>query len=108
MDRFQGRIVHPQTWPEDLDYTGKSVVVIGSGATAATIVPAMADTRRARDDAAALADLSSAPGRNAIEIADELRTLGIDEDWIHEIVRRKILFEQARFTEPHASASRRR
>ena len=42
-DRFQGRIVHPQHWPEDLDYSGKRVVVIGSGATAVTLVPAMAD-----------------------------------------------------------------
>ena len=42
MDSFKGRIVHPQTWPDDLDYKGKNVVVIGSGATAATIVPAMA------------------------------------------------------------------
>ncbi len=42
--RFQGRIVHPQIWPEDLDYTGKRVVIIGSGATAVTLVPAMAKT----------------------------------------------------------------
>ncbi|WP_027500953.1 flavin-containing monooxygenase [Rhodococcus sp. UNC363MFTsu5.1] len=42
-DRFQGRIVHPQHWPEDLDYTGKKVVVIGSGATAVTLVPSMSD-----------------------------------------------------------------
>ena len=41
-DRFQGQVVHPQFWPEDLDYTGKKVVVIGSGATAITLVPAMA------------------------------------------------------------------
>lgn len=40
--RFRGTIVHPQKWPEDLDYTGKHVVVIGSGATAITLVPAMA------------------------------------------------------------------
>ncbi|RBO94052.1 flavin-containing monooxygenase [Nocardia puris] len=39
---FRGRIVHPQHWPEDLDYTGKRVVVIGSGATAITLIPAMA------------------------------------------------------------------
>jgi monooxygenase len=39
---FAGRIVHPQHWPADLDYTGKRVVVIGSGATAVTLVPAMA------------------------------------------------------------------
>ena len=42
-ERFTGRIVHPQHWPEDLDYTGKKVVIIGSGATAVTLVPAMAD-----------------------------------------------------------------
>lgn len=42
-EQFQGRIVHPQHWPEDLDYAGKNVVVIGSGATAVTLVPAMAE-----------------------------------------------------------------
>jgi monooxygenase len=41
--RFAGQLVHPQHWPEDLDYTGKRVVVIGSGATAVTLVPAMAE-----------------------------------------------------------------
>ncbi len=41
---FAGRIVHPQKWPEDLDYAGKRVVVIGSGATAVTLVPEMAKT----------------------------------------------------------------
>ncbi len=44
MDRFTGKIVHPQKWPEDLDYREKRVIVIGSGATAVTIVPAMAQT----------------------------------------------------------------
>ena len=43
---FAGRIVHPQFWPSDLDYTGKNVVVIGSGATAVTLVPAMADAAK--------------------------------------------------------------
>ncbi len=41
-ESFAGKIVHPQKWPEDLDYTGKRVVVIGSGATAVTLVPEMA------------------------------------------------------------------
>jgi cation diffusion facilitator CzcD-associated flavoprotein CzcO len=40
---FRGQIIHPQFWPENLDYTGKKIVVIGSGATAVTIVPSMAD-----------------------------------------------------------------
>lgn len=42
-DRFSGTLVHPQKWPEELDYSGKSVLVIGSGATAVTLVPAMAE-----------------------------------------------------------------
>ena len=41
---FRGRIVHPQHWPDDLDFAGKRVVVIGSGATAVTLVPALAET----------------------------------------------------------------
>jgi cation diffusion facilitator CzcD-associated flavoprotein CzcO len=44
IDRFRGRVVHPQAWPEDLDYAGKRVVIIGSGATAVTLLPAMAKT----------------------------------------------------------------
>jgi len=43
-ERFAGKVVHPQHWPEDLDYAGKRVVIIGSGATAVTLVPAMART----------------------------------------------------------------
>ena len=44
MDRYRGRIVHPQHWPEDLDVAGQRIVVIGSGATAVTLVPALART----------------------------------------------------------------
>ncbi len=47
-DRFEGRIVHPQHWPEDLDYQGKQVVVIGSGATAVTLVPALVESGAGR------------------------------------------------------------
>jgi cation diffusion facilitator CzcD-associated flavoprotein CzcO len=97
MGLFRGPIVHPQTWPEDLDYKGKRVLVIGSGATAATLIPAMAGT------ASHVTMLQRSPtffrtGRNAIEIAEELRRLHVDEAWIHEIVRRKIIYEQAEFT----------
>ena len=97
MARFQGRVVHPQTWPEDLDCAGKRVVVIGSGATAATLIPAIAAACRH------VTMLQRSPtyfrtGRNAIVLADELRELQVDETWIHEIVRRKILHEQALFT----------
>jgi monooxygenase len=44
LERFGGQLVHPQHWPEDLDYAGKRVVVIGSGATAVTLLPSMAQT----------------------------------------------------------------
>jgi monooxygenase len=43
-DKFGGKVVHPQWWPDDLDHAGKRVVVIGSGATAVTLVPALAET----------------------------------------------------------------
>jgi cation diffusion facilitator CzcD-associated flavoprotein CzcO len=72
LERFQGQIVHPQRWPEDLDYTGSRVVVIGSGATAVTLVPAMAEraahvTMLQRSPSYVL----SLPGSDAI--ADALR-----------------------------------
>ena len=44
IDDYQGELIHPQAWPEDLDYAGKRVVIIGSGATAMTLVPAIAET----------------------------------------------------------------
>ena len=97
MADYQGRIVHPQTWPDDLDLKGKRVVVIGSGATAATLVPAIAG------DCAHVTMLQRSPtyfipGRNANEIADQLRALEVDPAWIHEIVRRKILVDSAEIT----------
>jgi len=93
MDRFQGPIVHPQTWPEDFDYKNKKVVVIGSGATAATIIPAMAD------DCAHITMLQRSPTYflarpNSNEVADMLRSLDIPDEWTHEIVRQKILQDQ--------------
>lgn len=96
MDKFKGQIIHPQTWPEDLDYKGKKVIVIGSGATAATLVPAIA----ADCEHVTLLQRSPTyfiPGRNENELADRLRQLEVDESWIHEITRREILHNQAEF-----------
>jgi monooxygenase len=73
-ERFRGRIVHPQHWPSDLDYTGKRVLVIGSGATAVTLVPALA--RRAAHVTMLQRSptyIVSAPQRDAL--ADALRRL---------------------------------
>src|SRR5664279_312573 len=85
MKAFKGRIVHPQSWPEDLDYAGKTVVIIGSGASEHVTILQRSPTY-------------FIPGRNVNELADTLRELSIDETWIHEIVRRKILHDQAAFT----------
>ncbi len=97
MEDFGGQIVHPQKWPDDLDYVDKTVVVIGSGATAATLIPSLAD------DVKHITMLQRSPtyfrtGRNANEMADILRELEIKEEWIHEIVRRQTLLDQAKFT----------
>ena len=97
METFAGRIVHPQSWPDDFDCAGKKVVVIGSGATAATLIPAIAGR------CSHVTMLQRSPtyyitGRNANALADTLRELEVDETWIHEITRRKVLFDQAAFT----------
>jgi len=106
MADFKGRIVHPQTWPENLDYKGKRVVVIGSGATAATLIPSIAD------EAEHITMLQRSPtyfipGRNVDDLADQLRGLEIKEEWIHEIVRRQRLkfgqmFTERSFNDPDA------
>ncbi|MCU1513378.1 MAG: Flavin-containing monooxygenase, partial [Microbacteriaceae bacterium] len=85
-ERFAGPVVHPQTWPADLDYSGKRVVVIGSGATAVTLVPAMSS-------AAHVTMLQRTPSY-ILPIASEdriallaRRLLGADR--AHPIIRRK-------------------
>lgn len=90
MAAFKGPIVHPQTWPEGLDYAGKRVVVIGSGATAATLIPSMAES------CAHITLLQRSPtyfwtGENRNELAEQLRELEVPEEWVHEIVRRSLL-----------------
>jgi cation diffusion facilitator CzcD-associated flavoprotein CzcO len=97
MQNFKGQIIHPQTWSEDLDYAAKRVVVIGPGVTAAALISVTAG------DCSHVRMLQRLPtffrtGRDAIPLSDELHELGTDETWIHEIVRRKILHEQAVFT----------
>ena len=104
MADFKGEIVHPQNWPENLSLAGKRVVVIGSGATAATLIPNIAN------DCAHVTMLQRSPtffipGINQNELADLLRKLEVPEEWVHEIVRRKIIDDfrtltQRSFEEP--------
>lgn len=97
MDDFLGRLVHAEEWPEGLDYARQRVVVIGSGAAAATMIPAIAQ------EAAHVTMLQRSPtffitGRNIHDLVHMLRELEIPADWIHEIARRKILKDQAAFS----------
>ncbi|MFN8444455.1 MAG: NAD(P)/FAD-dependent oxidoreductase [Caldilineaceae bacterium] len=99
-EAFEGLIIHPQQWPETLDYTGKKIVVIGSGATAATIVPAVAE------QAAHVTQLQRSPSyylpvvnEEEEEMIKQLRALAIPKDWIYEIKRRKSIEESRVFTQ---------
>lgn len=91
VETFSGTMVHPQFWPEDLDYAGKKVVVVGSGATAVTLVPAMAEqaelvTMLQRSPTW----ISAVPGRD--KQADKIREL-LPAGLAHRVIRTKnILF----------------
>lgn len=103
---FAGEVIHPQHWPEDFDGAGKHMTVIGSGATAATLVPNVVDAV----DRVTMLQRSptyfvSMP--NVDETADWLRRLNLPEEWVHEIVRRNTLlnnreFQRRCFEEPEA------
>ncbi|WOE74495.1 flavin-containing monooxygenase [Alterisphingorhabdus coralli] len=89
---FAGQIVHPQFWPKDLDYSGKKVVVIGSGATAVTLVPNMADT------AGHVTMLQRTPTWYAVRpakdaIANFLRAIMPDQ-WAYNIIRKRNVWLQ--------------
>ena len=89
-ERFGGQIVHPQHWPEDLDYEDKRVVVIGSGATAVTLIPAMArDTEHVTMLQRSPSYVLALPPRDAI--ADLLRKL-LPKHAAYAAVRRKNVF----------------
>lgn len=93
VDTFKGRVVHPQFWTDDIDYRDKKVVVIGSGATAVTLVPAMAE------DAAHVTMLQRSPtyivSRPAEDrVANFLRSV-LPDTWAYNIVRwRNVLFQK--------------
>lgn len=84
---FRGQIIHPQHWPEDLDYAGKRVVVIGSGATAVTLVPAMAGS------AAEVTMLQRSPSYviplPANDRLSELLYRVLPEQWVYGMARKR-------------------
>jgi cation diffusion facilitator CzcD-associated flavoprotein CzcO len=92
LEDFGGQVIHPQHWPEDLDYAGKRVVVIGSGATAVTIVPAMAP------DAAHVTMLQRSPSYIAtVPEKDPIAMLlkkRLSPELAYKVTRRKNIFQQ--------------
>jgi len=86
MENYKGLLVHAQKWDDSIDYAGKKVVVIGSGATAATVIPVLAEK------AAHVTMLQRSPTYfycypNRSDLADRLREIGVDEDTVHRCVR---------------------
>jgi cation diffusion facilitator CzcD-associated flavoprotein CzcO len=92
LDGYQGQFIHAQLWDPAIDYSDKRVLVIGSGATAATVIPAFAEK------AAHVTMLQRSPTYfychpNRNELADRLREIGIDEPTVHRVVRAQINFD---------------
>ncbi|WP_298192969.1 NAD(P)/FAD-dependent oxidoreductase [Novosphingobium sp.] len=86
MGDYKGKLIHAQLWDENIDYAGKEVVVIGSGATAATVIPVLADKAKH------VTMLQRSPTYfycypNRSDLADKLREIGVDEDTVHRVVR---------------------
>jgi cation diffusion facilitator CzcD-associated flavoprotein CzcO len=92
LDRFQGTLVHPQRWPEDLDLAGKRVVVIGSGATAATLIPAIAEKAEHVTMLQRSPTYFFAPPTTH-ELAVMLAPLDLPDEWTHEIMRRQYMMQ---------------
>jgi cation diffusion facilitator CzcD-associated flavoprotein CzcO len=97
-EEFEGTWIHPQHWPDDADLAGKRVVVIGSGATAATLIPEIAH------ECAHVTMLQRSPtyyfqSPNVDELADQLRSLDTPPEWIHQIVRRKAVDQMQALTQ---------
>ncbi len=95
---YKGHFIHAQLWDPKIDVKGKRVLVIGSGATAATVIPALADA------GAQVTMLQRSPtyffcAPNQNELADRLRQIGIDEPTVHRVVRQQIMFDQQVLTQ---------
>ncbi len=98
MEEFKGSWIHPQSWPKNPEIADREVVVIGSGATTATLVPNIAD------ECSHITILQRSPtyffqSPNADPLADQLRGLDTPEEWIHDIIRRKSMADMQSMTQ---------
>ena len=87
VEKFQGQSIHPQHWPKDLDYTGKKVVVVGSGATAVTLVPSM--TAAAEHVTMLQRSPSYIFSVPAFDRISEVLGRVLPDRWVHELGRRR-------------------
>jgi cation diffusion facilitator CzcD-associated flavoprotein CzcO len=96
IDKFTGQVVHPQFWPKDLDYQNKKVVIIGSGATAVTILPAMASS-----GAAHVTMLQRSPGYHVTLPSSQPLNQAIRKyfrpHWANQIIRMRFLLQSYAF-----------
>ena len=90
---FKGLFVHAQLWDAATDWEGKRILVIGSGATAATVVPAFAQKAQVTMLQRSPTYFYCHPNQN--ELADRLRQIGIDEPTVHRVVRAQVMHDQA-------------
>lgn len=98
LESYRGIFLHSMDWPEGgLDYAGKRVAIIGSGATTATIVPNMPEAAHITVVQRSPTYFYPAPNRQ--DAADTMRALGVPEMTVHDVTRRKILHDQHEITE---------
>lgn len=98
LESYRGVFLHSMEWPEGgLDYAGKRVAIIGSGATTATIVPNMPEAAHVTVVQRSPTYFYPAPNRQ--DAADTMRALGVPEMTVHDVTRRKILHDQHEITE---------
>lgn len=108
-ESFKEPVIHPQNWPEDLDHSDKSVIVIGSGATAATLIPALAE-KASHVTMLQRSPTYFFPRPQSDEFTDTLRELDLPDAQFHDIMRRRNLLEGEKLrgrarTEPDALAA---
>jgi cation diffusion facilitator CzcD-associated flavoprotein CzcO len=97
-DDFKGDLIHPQKWPEGYDYTGREVVVVGSGATAVTLIPAMVEQAKHVTMLQRSPSYVMSRENSDDEYIAQTRALELPDDWLHEIIRRYNLENERQMT----------